>query len=79
MELIKTVCIRDVVYKDSVRFDENDYLVKEEIESDFKKKKKYIFLKEKDKYLSINEYDQKHIFSENEFKKFFKEIYNVSI
>jgi len=47
MELIKTVCIRDVVYKNSVRFDENNYLIKEEVVSDFKRKKKYIFLKKK--------------------------------
>jgi len=79
MELVKAVCIRDVVFKDSVEFDENGYLIKESLEIDFIKEKEYVFLKDKDKYTSINEYDDKHIFNENDFRIFFKEIYSVSV
>ena len=79
MELVKVLCVKNLIFQDSIEFDENGYLIEDLLEIDFIKNKEYILFKNEDGYTTINENDDKHTFSENEFEEFFEELYTISI
>jgi len=79
MELVKVLCIKSLIFQDSIEFDENGYLIEDLLEIDFIKNKEYILFKDEDGYTTINENSTKHTFDEKQFKEFFKELYTIFI